>query len=109
MTKADFQEIERKLNVVLLSFYKTGMTVYPFSGEDLEFALEDLWDKVEVIIKKNLAIRKSGFFGQKWNNDWFIFGEDGMGDYYYLDTAAPTGISYFLDICYKCRNYFWTS
>ena len=88
MKKRDITRIEGILQISLPAAYKDLMKLYPFApgfprADDLEFPSDAI-----KVIELNQRVRKDGAEAG-WNATDFVFGEDGRGGYYVLDTSQP--------------------
>jgi hypothetical protein len=82
MNAADFTSIEEALRLRLPEWYRTTLEVYPFPKEEME-----LFARAQKVINQNQEYRKTGWFGFPWPPSFFIIGEDGCGNLYFLDLA----------------------
>ena len=80
--------IEIKTGIVLPKSYKQALLNYPEAlvgteAEDFHFLTD-----ADEIISENLEVRVSGYFGEKWPEDYFIIGHNGFGDYYVISHTS---------------------
>lgn len=83
MTPADLARIEEELSVSLPQPYREVLQRPEFQGEAAGF-MEFTGDADEVI-GLNLEVRKDGFYGAKWPEQYLVIGEDGAGNSYFTD------------------------
>lgn len=88
MKSEELSLIERKTGIALPKSYKQALLYYPEAlvgteAEDFHF-LSDAGE----IISENLEVRVSGYFGEKWPEDYFIIGHNGFGDYYVISHTS---------------------
>lgn len=83
MTQSEIVQIENTLGITLPSSYKEAFFDYPFSKID-EVRHHQFFDSAQLVIKENLAHRKSGWFNSPWPKDYFIIGDDGCGNIFFM-------------------------
>lgn len=83
MTSAQIVQIEDALSLSLPSSYKEAVLDYPFPGID-EIRYHQFFECAELVIKENLAHRKNGWFNILWPNYYFIIGDDGCGNTFFM-------------------------
>lgn len=97
MTDAELQLIEKELSVGLPSSYKTFVLSFP---EDLALAAGDFefYSEALRVLEMNRDLRRTPFYqGRPWPERLFAIGENGCGDYYFLDLKDQSGAVMFVD------------
>lgn len=84
MSPDDISLIERSTKTTLPAHYVALVTSYPDQLADTEAPDFALLDDPHRIIEHNLHVRREGFFGEKWPENYFVIGENGCGDYYVI-------------------------
>lgn len=82
MTPEDIKKIEEETNLKLPTHYIEVITNYP--SELLNSDAQDfgLWNSPDEVIEENNTVRKNGYYGEKWPNNYLIIGHNGCGDHY---------------------------
>jgi hypothetical protein len=83
MNTADFSSIEESLRLRVPEWYRAALEVYPFPKEEPE-----LFGNAQEVINQNQEYRKTGWFGFSWPATFFIIGEDGCGNLYFIDLGV---------------------
>jgi hypothetical protein len=83
MTAADFTRITETLQVRLPEWYRSTLEAYPFPTAEPE-----LFASADEVIQQNQEYRKSGWFDFPWPSSFFVIGEDGCGNLYFVHLAA---------------------
>jgi hypothetical protein len=97
MEAIDIQKIEKILKIKLPQDYKNILLNYPpeiAEAGELQFSNDAEW-----LIGQNEFVREdpANFFGKKaWPGEYFVIGEDGNGNCYYLDLSQKPPSTVFL-------------
>ena len=81
-------KIEQELRVKLPEIYKRVLLKYPFPL-DSDAAYYDLYGDPEVIVEDNKYYIDNGINGLPWPTHYFIVGNDGAGDIFFIDLNSP--------------------
>jgi hypothetical protein len=95
MTTGELERIEKELELVLPHSYREFMQSGKF-GEGYG-GNPDLTGVAEEIIEMNKDLRENGFFGAKWPDNFLVIGDDGAGDYYFMDVKKQNPVVLFAD------------
>ena len=95
MEAADFARIETSLSIELPDAYRLFMSSYP-SEADEDIRSHALFSDSDLIVAENLEHRKEGWFGIKWPDEYFVIGDDGCGDTYFMVLGKDEKV-YFAD------------
>ncbi len=79
MPPEDFARIEASLGLQLPEWYVRRLRQYPLSEPD-----ESLFDSADWTIRENERFRADGYFGSPWPRDFFVIGESGSGDPFFI-------------------------
>ncbi|MDR3457571.1 MAG: SMI1/KNR4 family protein [Verrucomicrobiae bacterium] len=83
MTPAAFNRIEQEFGVTLPDWYRRQLLKYPFiKGDDALYADE------AGIVRANQELRRDGWFGFPWPREFFVIGDTGCGDYFFIVPAT---------------------
>jgi len=88
MTAADIAEIEEALGFILPDSYRAVVLNYPEALAETEAPDFGLFDTPTAVIDTNLEVRRNGYFGEPWPDQYVIIGENGCGDYYVITKNA---------------------
>ena len=94
MNSAQISQIEDALGLSLPSSYKDAVLNYPFPEIDA-IRYHHFFECAELVITENLAHRKNGWFNILWPNDYFVIGDDGCGNTFFMLAGEQT--IYFAD------------
>jgi len=86
MKHFSFELIENKLDIKLPEFYKNIIQNYPF--EDIykfRHVFDSIYNEDKKIIEININLRQKGYQNKNWPLNFFVFGENGKDNYYFLD------------------------
>ena len=83
MTPEDIQNIEHTLNIKLPPSYISVVENYP-CPDNSDICGHGLFNDPETVIEQNLQHRQYGWFGLKWPETFFVIGDSGCGDTYFL-------------------------
>lgn len=92
MTEDELAKIEAELNLILPDAYKKLMLNHPGF-----FKQHELCDYVDPLVYDNRTLRARGFVTMNWPKEYFAFGSDGAGNYYFLTTSPFDGHVYYAD------------
>ena len=92
MNEKDFSSIEADLELKLPEQYRQIMKVYP-----LEEVNSDFYPQAQLVLDSNRSLRQDGFFEQIWPKEFFAFGDDGCGNYWFLDLRSTSESVYQAD------------
>lgn len=82
----DVSAIEEDLDVTLPQSYKDAIQNYPFKNiDDIDNIEDSLIKNKDRLIALNLKLRKDGFGGSQWPDYFFVIGEDGSGNYFFMN------------------------
>jgi hypothetical protein len=95
MTQSDFEQIERRLDVTLPRTYTALLAVYPPDADD-DIRSHGLFSDPDRVIEENIAHRRDGWFHIPWPDHYFVIGDDGCGDTYFMVLGKDEHI-YFAD------------
>lgn len=85
----DCSAIEGDLDVTLPQSYKDAIQNYPFKNiDDLDNTEDSLIKNKDRLVALNLKLRKDGFGGSKWPDYFFVIGEDGSGNYFFMNLKS---------------------
>ncbi len=84
MTNEEFELIELNTGTKLPESYKQIVTNYPKELLGTEAEDYGLLNDPSVIIEENNDLRKNGFYGEPWPEQYFVIGQNGCGDYYVI-------------------------
>ena len=79
MTPEAFHRIEQAFSVTLPDWYRRQVVEYPFAEPD-----DALYSDEESIVRANQELRRDGWFRFPWPREFFIIGDDGCGDYWFI-------------------------
>jgi hypothetical protein len=106
MTAADIAEIEGALGFRLPNCYRAVVLNYPKALADTEAPDFGLFDTPAAVIDANLEVRKNGYFGQPWPDEYVIIGENGCGDYYVIiKNAAEFTVGFADHEAMECNQF----
>ncbi len=97
MTDTEITHLEQELKVSLPASYRTFLSSYP---ADLALAVGDfeLIAEADRLLTMNRELRSKPFYRfPPWPNHLFAIGENGCGDYYFLDLKDRSGAVRFVD------------
>lgn len=106
MSETELKQIEKSLNVELPSFYKEFMLNYPIDLMGTEAPDFTLMIDSERLIEENINA-KDDFWGLPLDDNSFIIGENGCGDYYLIKLKEDKSIFTFFhddNSFYKVSN-----
>jgi len=95
MTIGNLERIEKELNLVLPPAYREFMQGGKFGGG--YEGTQDLTGVADEVIQMTKDLRKNGFFGAKWPDNFLVIGDDGAGDYYFTDVHKDRPAVFFAD------------
>ena len=96
MTQDEVLQLEREFEITFPDAYRDAVTEsYPF-----DFATEHLDTDVESLRTLNRGCRKEDPWGFPWKLNYWCFGGNGSGGFYFIDTKQSDSTVYF---------YFFTS
>jgi hypothetical protein len=93
MNTEDLQTIEQELSIRLPEYYKQYMLDYPLDSLS-EFEDYDFFSDSGKLITENKH-SYNGFYGKPVNKKYFRIGNNGLGNYYFIDLEKDGGV-----ICY---------
>ena len=96
MNKEQITAIETALGFRLPEAYTKVVLDYPESLKETEAPDFGLLDDPNAIVDANLDVRKNGYFGETWPEQYIIIGQNGCGDYHVITkdaTEFATGFS----------------
>ncbi len=97
MTFADLSKIEQAIGRRLPESYRDFMMRYPEELASIAGDFEFLAD-ADRIVQLNEDLRRMPFYqGKNWPDRLLAIGENGCGDYYFLDMRDPSGAVLFVD------------
>jgi hypothetical protein len=79
MTPEAFSRIEQAFGVALPDWYRLRVLDYPFSKPE-----DALYHDEESIVRANEELRRDGWFGFPWPQEFFVIGDTGFGDSYFI-------------------------
>src|SRR5713101_3945567 len=79
MTPEAFNRIEQEFGVTLPDWYRRQILKYPFSEGD-----DALYSGEENIVRANQELRRDGWFGFLWPREFFVIGDTGCGDSFFI-------------------------
>lgn len=85
MTAAELDQIESELDLALPLSYREFMQSGKF-GEGYE-GTQCLYGMADEVIKETKSVRKNGFYGVKWPENYLVIGDDGAGNVYFTDVT----------------------
>ena len=88
MINEDIDTIETATGIKLPQSYIDAATNYPPELLDTEAPDFGFLNNPQLVIDENLRVRKEGYFGEPWPDQYFIIGQNGCGDYYVVTTSA---------------------
>jgi hypothetical protein len=97
MTDAELKLIESDLGLSLPPSYRSFVLSFP---DELAAAAGDFefYSDASRLLTLNKELRKTPFFqGRPWPDRLFAIGENGCGDYYFLDLKDSYGAVMFVD------------
>lgn len=83
MTPSDFARIEQNLGITLPASYRAFLAAYP-SEADEDIRSHALFASPDRVIEENISHRKDGWFRIPWPHHYFVVGDDGCGDTYFM-------------------------
>jgi hypothetical protein len=83
MTPDAFSRIEQAFGVALPEWYRLRVLDYPFSKPE-----DGLHHDEESIVRANEELRRDGWFGFPWPQEFFVIGDTGFGDSYFIVTST---------------------
>jgi hypothetical protein len=83
MTPEAFSRIEQAFWVALPDWYRLRVLDYPFSKPE-----DALYHDEESIVRANEELRREGWFGFPWPQGFFVIGDTGFGDSYFIVTSS---------------------
>ena len=93
MTQDEVSQLEREFEITFPEAYRDAVTeAYPFSS-----ATEQLDTDVESLRTSNRGCRKEDPWGFPWKLNYWCFGGDGAGGFYFIDTKQSDSTVYFCD------------
>ena len=79
MTPEAFNRIEQEFGVTLPDWYRRQILKYPFvEGDDA------LYSDEKSIVDANQEVRRDGWFGFPWPPEFFVIGDTGCGDSFFI-------------------------
>ncbi|MBE7502771.1 MAG: SMI1/KNR4 family protein [Verrucomicrobiales bacterium] len=97
MTVTDLTKIEQAIGQHLPTSYRDFMTRYPEELASIAGDFEFLAD-ADRIVQLNDDLRRMPFYqGKSWPDRLLAIGENGCGDYYFLDLRDASGAVLFVD------------
>lgn len=86
MTKADFELIEKELNIILPKIYQTAIQNNQIADKKRYCNVyKSLLDTAIDVIAVNLELRRDGLKKKVWNNNLFVIGVGVGGCYFFLN------------------------
>ena len=82
MTPKDIENIEALTNLKLPQSYIDVVTNYPVELLDSDAQDFGLLNSPDEIIEENNSVRKNGYYGEKWPDNYLIIGHNGCGDHF---------------------------
>jgi hypothetical protein len=79
MTHEAFCRIEQAFSIALPEWYCLRVLDYPFSKPEDGFYHDE-----ESIVRANEELRRDGWFGFPWPQEFFVIGDTGFGDSYFI-------------------------
>lgn len=79
MDPVAISSLEKALSAKLPDWYLECLASYPLSQVELE-----LYDDLSLILAANQEVRRDGWFGFPWPNEFLVIGETGCGDLYFI-------------------------
>jgi hypothetical protein len=79
MTLEAFNGIEQKFGLTLPDWYRRWVLDYPFAEPD-----DALYHDETSIVRANDELRRDGWFGFPWPREFFVIGDTGCGDSYFI-------------------------
>lgn len=87
----NFAIIEEDLNIILPQSYKDAIRNYPFKNmDDIDNIEDSLIKNKDRVVALNLKLRKDGFGDSQWPKFFFVIGEDGSGNYYFMNLKSKS-------------------
>jgi hypothetical protein len=86
MEKKDFELIEQRLSIRLPESYRNVFQDNPLANKKKYCDVyESLLDNPNDIIEINMQLRKNGLKKKAWNENFYIIGLNGGGNYYFIN------------------------
>jgi len=101
MNPSEFSNIERSLGIELPQSYKSLLASYPI-GVSEDIKSHGLFADPNRVIQENIALRTEGWFRIDWPVSYFVIGDDGCGDYYFMVIGKDEKV-YFAD--HECGSH----
>jgi len=79
VTPGELQRVEQKFGVSLPEWYRHCVLAYPFSEPE-----DALYQDEASLVRENEDIRRDGWYGFPWPSEFFVIGETGCGDSYFI-------------------------
>jgi hypothetical protein len=57
--------------------------------------IQELTGVADEVIKATKDLRANRFYGAKWLDNFFVIGDDGAGDYYFMNVERKTSTVFF--------------
>ncbi|MDC0936304.1 SMI1/KNR4 family protein [Pirellulales bacterium] len=95
MTEADIEFVQSELDVEIPKFYRDFLLAYPdeLRAPGCHAWQVEILDVAERIVELNREVRMSHAID--WDDEYFVIGESGCGDYYAIDIDDVESPVYF--------------